>query len=190
MPRKQPPEPVEETPESEDLGRPIRREHRDKMIDLKALTNRLAKLPVSVRRRLPLDEEVQAQLDRLAAADPRSDRRRVLMRAKLLLGGADMVRLHAALAGDTVAAAWDRESVRWRTCLIAGNDADLQAFVEAYPGADRAAIRTSLREARGQGPAAVRANTRLLALVRAAAVPDPMAVEGAAEAEGEAEGAE
>ena len=182
MSRKQPSAPVEETPEPEDLGRPIRREHRNNMIDLKALTNQISRLPQAVRRRLPLDEDVQAQLDRLAAADPRSDRRRVLMRAKLLLGGADLVRLHAALAGDTVAAAWDRESDRWRTRLIAGADADLQSFVEAYPGADRLAIRTSLREARGKGPAAVRATNRLLHLVRAAAVPDPAADEAGGDA--------
>ena len=45
----------------------------------------------------------------------------------------------------------------------------LQAFIEAYPGADRQGIRTSAREARGTGPAAARAQTRLLQQIRAAA---------------------
>jgi ribosome-associated protein len=168
MPRKERPEPeVEATPEP--TGRPIRSEHREAMMDLKDLANRIAKLPQAARRALPLDEELQEQLDRLANADPRSDRRRLLMRAKLLLGAVDLARLNAALAGDTATAAWERESVRWRTRILAGDDALIQEFVEAFPGADRQAIRTATREARGQGPVATRAHIRLLQLIRAAA---------------------
>lgn len=160
-----------EEPDAEPAGRLDRSVHRGQMLDLKALANRIAKLPLATRRTLPLDEDVQAQLDLLAAADPRSDRRRTLMRTKLLLGGVDLVKLEAALAGDTASAAWDRESDRWRTRIVEGDDLVLQAFMEAWPRADRQAIRTCAREARGEGPAAKRAFSRLLGMVRASARP-------------------
>lgn len=170
MSRKLPPEPEGDAVVADEpsAGRPIRSEHRAKMMDLKDLANRLAKLSAGARRQLPLDEETLAQLDRLAAADPRADRRRVLMRAKLLLGAEDLAKLDAALAGDTEAAAWEKESIRWRTRILAGDDTVLQEFVAAFPGVDRQAARTAAREARGQGPVADRARTRLLQLIRAA----------------------
>ncbi|MDP2315645.1 MAG: DUF615 domain-containing protein [Pseudomonadota bacterium] len=164
-------------PEQE-AARPFdRNEHRAAMVDLKALTNRLAKLPQSVRRNLPLDEEMQHHLDLLAAADASSHRRRLLMRTKLLLSGADLAKVHAALEGDTPAAHRNRETARWRTRIVAGDDAVLQAFMEAYPGADRQGIRSSAREARGTGPAAARAQTRLLQQIRAAAAIEPESTE-------------
>ena len=149
--------------------RPIRSDHRGAMMDLKALANRLAKLPSGLRRTLPLDEETQRQLDMLAAADQRPDRRRVLMRAKLLLGAVDPVQLEAAIAGDTPVAILDRALIDWRTRIVAGDDAVLQSFVEAYPATDRQAVRTSARETRGQGPGAAAASRRLLQLLRNAA---------------------
>ncbi len=152
--------------DADDAGRPMRSEHRGQMLELKALANRLAALPQGQRRTLPLDEELQATLDLLAAADGRSDRRRLVMRAKLLLGSVDQGQLEAALSGHTPAATRDRACVSWRARLVAGNDEILQQFVEAHPNADRQAIRTSAREARGQGPAAARAHTRLLQLLR------------------------
>ncbi len=148
--------------------RAIRSEHRGQMLDLKELANRISAMPLGVRRGLPLDDEAQAQLDLLAVASG-SDRRRVLMRAKLLIGAADLVALQAALEGDTPAAARDRLCIQWRTRLIAGDDVVLQAFIERYPGADRQAVRTATRDARGPGPAGERAKSRLLQLVRDAA---------------------
>lgn len=148
--------------------RAIRSEHRGQMLDLKELANRISAMPQGVRRGLPLDDEAQAQLDLLAVASG-SDRRRVLMRAKLLIGGADLVALEAALDGDTPAAARDRACIQWRSRLVAGDDVVLQAFMERYPAADRQAVRTATRDARGPGPAGERAKTRLLQLVREAA---------------------
>lgn len=148
--------------------RAIRSEHRGQMLDLKELANRISAMPQGVRRSLPLDDEAQAQLDLLAVASG-SDRRRVLMRAKLLVGGADLVALAAALDGDTPAAARDRACIQWRARLVAGDDVVLQAFIERYPAADRQAVRTATRDARGAGPASDRAKARLLQLVREAA---------------------
>lgn len=157
-------------PDDPDAGRPVRSEHRAKMLDLKALANRIAEMPLKVRRALPLDDECQAQFDHLAACAPTPARRRSLMRAKLLLGRVDPHRLEAALQGSTSAAAISETMVYWRTRIVAGGDADIQAFLEQYPAADRQEIRTSAREARGKGPAATRALGRMLDQLRAAAV--------------------
>lgn len=160
--------------ESEDVRvrRPIRSEHRGDMLDLKDMANRLSALSAGHRRTLPLDEETQDVLDLLARSEG-AGRRRVLMRAKLMLGAVDLVQLEAALHGDTPAAARDRECIRWRTRLVGGDDAILQEFIEAHPGADRQAIRTSTRDARGTGPAAERARVRLLQLLRDVPADEP-----------------
>lgn len=154
--------------------RPIRSEHREDMLDLKDIANRLATMPVGHRRTLPFDAELQEQVDLLARTEG-AGRRRLLMRVKLLLGGLDRTLLDAALAGDTPAAARDRECIRWRTRLIAGDDAVLQQFIEAHPTADRQALRTHIRDARGTTPAAERARTRLLQMVREADAAEPAA---------------
>ena len=149
--------------------RPIRSEHRAKMLDLKALANRIADMPQKARRALPLDDECQAQFDHLAACDPTPARRRSLMRAKLLLGRVDPLQLEAALVGKTSVAARDAEMVDWRTRILAGGDEDIQIFIERYPRSDRQALRANVREARQQGPAAQRAASRLLDQLRAGA---------------------
>lgn len=154
-----------------DTGRPVRSEHRADMDELKALSNQIAAMPVGRRRALPLDADAQAQFDLLAAAEPKPDRRRLLMRAKLLLANVDPELLRAALAGDGPAARWESESVRWRQRLVAGDDALLQDFLQECPKGDRQALRTAAREARGTGPAATRAFARLLQLVREAGPP-------------------
>lgn len=159
----------DEAPAKRTGGRPIRSEHHDAMLDLKALANRLAAMPEGQRRLLPLDEETQEALQMLKDAERRPSRRRLLMRARLLLGTADPEKLQQTLTGNTPAAARDRECIRWRTRILAGGDDDLQAFMERWPRADRQAIRANAREARGTSPAAARAQTRLLALIREAA---------------------
>lgn len=159
-----------------DSGRLDRGLHRDNMEDLKDLTERLSALPQKVRRALPLDEELQYHLELLASAE-RSDRRRLLLRTRQLLGGADLVALEAALTGNSPAAHRDQATIHWRTRILAEGDAALQAFVEAFPRADRQSIRANAREARGTTPAAVRAQGRLLQLLRAAAEPEAVEVE-------------
>src|SRR5687767_13244920 len=132
MPRKTSlPEDAEETepPEEAEGGRLDRSVHRAQMLDLKDLAIRLAKLPHGVRRTLPLDDELQRELDQFAAAGSMPHRRRLLMRVKLLLGSADLDRLHAVLGGDTEAAALERAVQRWRADILAGDDAALQRFV-------------------------------------------------------------
>lgn len=149
-------------------ARADRSQHREHMRDLKDLANRIAELPQGLRRTLPFDEETQAQFDLLAAAAGRTDRRRVLMRAKLLLDSVDLDRLDAAMRGDTDAAAANRACESWRKRLLAGDDATLQAFIQENPDADRQAIRTAVRDARRPGVLGERASARLLTLLRSA----------------------
>jgi ribosome-associated protein len=136
-----------EVEEEGDL-RPFRNEHRARMMALKDLANRLAKLPPGARREIPMDEDLRGEIDALAAAGQRPDRRRVLMRAQKLLAQVDLERLEAALAGDTPSAALERRVVGWRDRVLLGGDESIQAFVEAFPEADRQALRASAREAR------------------------------------------
>lgn len=152
-----------ETPEEEESGRQARGEHREQREDLKDLANRLARLSPKMRRTMPLDEETLAQLDLLAAAENRPDRRRVLMRASTLLANADQEKVEAALSGNTPANQWDRDIAHWRSRILAGDDRVIQSFLEAYPQSDRQAIRTAAREARAGASAAA---ARLLQLLR------------------------
>lgn len=157
-------------PEHEYFGARLDRvEHRAQMLDLKALANRLAKMSAGMRRTLPLDEELQAELTKLASAAQLPHRRRLVMRVKLLLGACDLDRLAAVLDGDTEAAALERTLQHWRGRILPGDDSVLQLFIDAYPTADRQALRTAAREARREGPQAAKATTRMLELMRAAA---------------------
>lgn len=154
--------------EEEEAGerRPERGLHREAMRDLKLLANRLAKLPRSARRALPLDEDILDQLDKVADAGVSSERRRFLMRLKLLMRDIDFDKLQAALDGDTPAAALSRELERWRTRILNGGNEDIHAFLEVFPGGDSQQIRAAAREARGEGPNASRANRKLFQLLK------------------------
>lgn len=159
--------------EEEDAGerRPQRGDHRESMRDMKLLCNRMAKLPRFARRALPLAPEILDQLDAVADAGVSNERRRLLMRLKLLMRDVDLDAIDAALDGDTPAASRSRELERWRTKILAGGDDELQAFVTLYPGGDMQRMRLAAREARGTGPAAARALKRLFVLLKECATP-------------------
>jgi ribosome-associated protein len=164
--------------EDEDAGerRPERGLHREAMRDLKALANKLSKLPRSARRALPLDEAILDQLDKVADAGVSSERRRFLMRLKLLMRDIDFDKLQAALDGDTPAAARGRELERWRTRILQGGNDDIHAFLEEFPAGDSQQIRAAAREARGEGPNASRASRKLFQLLKEfSATPDDAA---------------
>ncbi len=175
MPRK--PRPDQE-PEDQDVlaegeeevsERPFRNEHRARMMALKDLGNRIAKLPPGMRRDLPMSDALRVEIEALVEAGERPDRRRVLMRVQRQLGVSDIARLEAALTGDTPAAALERRLAMWRTRILEGGDPAIQDFVAEHPAADRQAIRSLAREARGEGSGAKSASNRLLQKLREAA---------------------
>ena len=155
--------------EEEPSERPIRSVHRAAMLDLKATANQIAALPTKARRALPLDDEAQAVFDQLATCEPTPERRRLVMRAKLMVGRVDPDLLAAALEGRTPASERDEILVNWRKTLLEGTEQALSAFIASYPGADRQQLRTTVRESKGTGPVAERAKARLLAELREAA---------------------
>jgi ribosome-associated protein len=152
--------------------RTVRWEHREEMEALKALANRIAKLPPSQRRALPLDEEALEQFDNLANSALKPERRRSLMRAKLLLAHADMEAIHLVLDGGGPALVAAQAAESWRNRIVAGDDGVLNTFLSQHPSGDRQALRSAAREARGgDTPGAKRAARRCLELVRAALDP-------------------
>lgn len=169
--------------EEEGEERPFRNEHRARMMALKDLANRLARLPLGARREIPMQDDLREEIDALAAAGQRPDRRRVLMRAQKLLAQCDVERLEAALAGDTPSAALERRVVGWRDRVLLGGDEAIQAFVEAFPGADRQALRAGAREARAED-APREAQTRLMRHLRDAIRSGAPAAPGEGEATG------
>ena len=160
-----PPPEVEDEPKE----RPIRSVHRAAMMDLKATANHIATLPTKVRRALPLDDEAQAVFDQLAACAPTPERRRLVMRAKLMVGRVDPDVLAAALDGRTASKELDEMLVAWRKRLLDGSDSELSLFIQTFPQADRQKLRTTLRDGKGQGATAERAKSRLLDELRQAA---------------------
>lgn len=167
-PRPEPEPEVDDVDAEEASGRPVRSEHRAEMDALKALANRIAKLSPGVRRSLPLDAATLEVLEQLAAAGLRPDRRRTLMRAKLLLAHEDVEAVVATIEGGGAAAVAARVAESWRDRLLTGGDDVLTGFLAEHPRGDRQALRAAVREARGEGPAARRALPRLHKLVREA----------------------
>jgi len=162
--------------EAEGDERPFRNEHRARMMALKDLANRLAKLPPGARREIPMEDDLREEIDALAAAGQRPDRRRVLMRAQKVLAQTDVDRLEAALAGDTPSAALERRVTGWRDRVLLGGDEAIQSFIEAFPEADRQALRASAREARAPDApreAQARLMRHLRDAIRRGSRPDP-----------------
>ena len=156
----------EEDEDRDASGRLDRVAHRARMEKMKELAIRLAALPPGLRAALPVEEQTLAALDQLAGSDRGPHRRRLVMRARLLLGGEDLARLEAALAGHTPAAARERALLGWRTRILAGDDSVLSAFLAEHSQADRQVLRACIREARGTDEGARRANRSLLRLLR------------------------
>lgn len=144
-------------------GRIDRSEHRSFVADLKDLANRLSKLPAGQRKLLPLDEEGLRQVELLANAHPGPERRRALMHMKAILAASDLEKVEKFMAGETPAAIRHRDALHWRNRLLEGDDQTIQTFIGLFPGADRQAIRSQVRETRKTNTPTTQA--RLLSLI-------------------------
>ena len=151
----------------EPVERRDRKEERAQNRALDRLALRLASLTLGERTRLPLDDQLLEELALLASLGPQSAHRRQLLRVQGLLRVADLAAIEAGLAGEVQddARLWSTE--RWRSRIIAGGDAELEAYVAEHPGADRQHLRSLARQARGQGPAAAGAARRLFQAMKA-----------------------
>lgn len=148
------------------VQRAIRQREKDDTKELELWVRRLADLPAGPRGRLPLSEDVLRGLEQYSAMSRTPARGRLARRIKQLLRHEDMVAVGAALEGDSEHDQRLRTLERWRDRLVAGTDADIQAFIEEHPAADRQRIRTLVRKARGEPAGAAKAAKTLFQVLK------------------------
>lgn len=151
--------------------RPDRHHNRQENVALEELAEALVLLPAERRAALPLDEDLRAELELLAAMPHDGAWRRQLRRVAGLLREEDPAPLQAILAGAGPADAWQAAAEHHARVLLDGDDAALQALVDAHPALDRNQLRALLRQARGEGAPAARAARRLVGVLARAKLP-------------------
>jgi|GEM_PF-5600573 len=162
---------VREDQEDEAIERVVRetnRQTRAEDSDVEGIVNQLLSRGVRERAELDLPSVLEGALvdhGRLSGGPKNRNMRRL---KGLVRGLDDVDALREALAGETASERRAHQLERWRTRLITGTDADLQAFVDAHPGADRSAIRPLIRAARKDTPAGRKAHQKLFQTLKAA----------------------
>lgn len=151
------------------VERAIRQREKDETKELELWVRRLAEVPRGRWGTLGLSDDVLKGLDQYVGMSRTPARGRIARRLKQLLRHEDMEAVEAALAGDNEHDQKMRELERWRDRLVAGDDADLQAFIEEHPSADRQRLRGLLRQARGEGKGAAKALKAVFQELKAAA---------------------
>ncbi len=147
----------------------VRTTHRElRQADDRIMQIALALLRRTEKERLELDlPDVLLKaltVDARLEGEPRNRHRRRIK--GLLRGMDDLEALTEAMQAETHAERRTRELERWRTRLLEGTDADLQAFVETYPGADRSTLRTLVRAARRETAAGLKSRKKLFAALK------------------------
>lgn len=154
----------------ERVNRQSHREQRQEDSEVGALAQRLLDTPASQRSHYPISERMLALLaehDRIEG----SARNRQMRLIKKTLRADDMAAIAATFEQGSPEEHRLQSMERWRTRIIAGDDTDIQAFVETYPDADRGTLRTLARAARKEGTAATKATKRLFQLLKSASKP-------------------
>lgn len=148
-----------------------KREHKA----LQLLARRLLELPAGKVAGLDLQEELAEAVRVGRGIKASSARQRQIRHVANLLDEDLTARLTGLLDGDSAAHAREvarfHALERWRDRLLADADAALTEFLDAHPGADAAALRTAMRQARKDiGSArAVASARRLFQLLKQAA---------------------
>lgn len=146
--------------------------------EIRAADDRVMQIALALLTRTPKERaelELPEVLLRALGEDARlqgEPRNRHRRRIKSLLRGLDdLDALVEAMERETDGERRTRELERWRTRLLDGTDTDLQAFVEAYPTADRSVLRTLVRTARKEDPAGLKARKKLFSMLKKAWTP-------------------
>jgi ribosome-associated protein len=148
-----------------------KREHKA----LQLLARRLLELPVGKIAGLGLEDELAEAVRVGRGIKASSARQRQIRHVANLLDEDVTARLSALLDGDGAAHAREvarfHALERWRDRLLAEGDAALTEFLDAHPGADAAALRTAMRQARKDigTPRAAASSRRLFQLLKQAA---------------------
>lgn len=150
------------------IERAIRQREKDEARELELWVRRLAEVPRGRWHTLGLSDEVLKGLEQYTGMSRTPARGRIARRLKQLLRHEDMEAVEAALAGDSEQDQRLRALERWRDRLVAGDDSDLQAFIEDHPAADRQRLRALLRQARGEGKGAAKAMKAVFQELKAA----------------------
>lgn len=151
------------------VDRPIRQREKDAEKGVELLVRRLVQIDASARAALPLDDDTRAALDKLAGMSRTPARGRLARRVKQMLRYADVQAIEEALDGATPMDLHYQMLERWRGQLIAGDDADLQAFLDQFPDGDRQQLRSLVRGAKGEGKGAEKAKRALFQVMKEAA---------------------
>ena len=154
----------------ERVARQSHREVRQEDAEVGVLAQRLLDIPAGQRAQYPLSEQlikVLAEHDRIVGAA----RNRHLRHVKKTLRSDDMATIAAALERGNPEEHRLQELERWRARIIAGDDTDIQAFVETYPETERGTLRALARSARKEAPAGVKASKRLFQYLKTASKP-------------------
>jgi len=154
----------------ERVDRTTHRQIRQEDAEVGALAKRLLDTPAKQRGQYPLSDELLAVLaehDRIVGAA----RNRHLRRVKKTLRADDMAAIAEALDRGSPEEQRLQAMERWRSRILQGDDADIHAFVEAHPAADRQALRALARAARKEGADGGKATKRLFQALKQASTP-------------------
>lgn len=130
---------------------------------LQALGEKLSALPSDQLKMIPMSDPLRAAIEECARIKPRSNAmKRHMNFVGRLMRGEDAEAIKHAMerfeAGSQAHTAMFSKLERWRDRLIAGDNAELQAFLEDYPAAEiqhlRQLIRNAKKEAAKEQPPA------------------------------------
>ena len=132
---------------------------------------RLIACPKQELAHLPLSDDVRRAIEVARGIGSRGAGKRQLLYLGKLLRGEDTEAIEAALSGAGPSARDEltAELEEWRARIVEEGDLAVDAFVEAFPGADRPRLRQLARTARLEGQSEVqarRAAKRLFAALR------------------------
>jgi ribosome-associated protein len=141
----------------EDELAPSRSQQRRDALEVFALAETLAALSDAQLARVPLDEELLAEVRRTRAVTSHIARKRAtqfLAKQLRKLDESDLSPIRAALAHDRAKAHHDAAALHrletWRDRLIAEGDAALDELLALHPSADRQHLRQLARNARAE----------------------------------------
>lgn len=143
----------DETEEAEFDGRPPRWVERDVMRDARPVAEALLKIERADWAALKLDPELERLLDEWTRIERRAvvARKRLKDRLTTQVRHYDIEEIRAAMARLAEQDDADRGFEGWARRLIETGDSALDAFLEAFPGADRQQLRQLARQARKEG---------------------------------------
>lgn len=164
-------------------GGPSRSQQRREALDVLALAKTLMELSEGALEQIPFSESLRQQVDFARSITAHIARKREMQfLAKHLRKAEDeLPAIRKAVAANKLdkrrqSAALHRAE-QWRDRLLAGQDDDLNAALDAFPSLDRQTLRQLVRQARqeaerGQPPAAARKVFKLLREAQVAAGSD------------------